>query len=258
MKTIGRISLIFMICVVCFAGGAYLNSVYTKWFYPNQYEKKQFQEYAQEEEGSRFAEGALGRETENGNTSDTGKDTAADSGINPGTNPENRQGTQNLANPEGIPAQEVSTGRVCTDCDTSFVIMKYDMQTKTTQQEETEIPAKYMGMTREKMQEAIAMYVAAPPLSELNQGFVTAELVSFSPEKVVIKKSYQKETPPEEFIILAEQNYVTVYRNDMETVYLYTDIRLEDLPPEVQQEVIRQKFVGSEEELYNFLESYSS
>lgn len=240
MKTFGRISLIFLLGAVCFVGGAYINSVYTKWFYPNQYENKKFKEYALEEDSGRMAEGlANGLQNE---TAVTPKNNVVSSEEQPGA--------------ELQPA--VAAGGECTDCDTVFVIMKYDMTAKTTIQEETEIPAKYMGMTRDGMQEAIAMYVAAPPLSELNQGFVTAELVSFSPERVVMKKSYQKEDEIQKFIILSEQNYVTVYRNDTENIYLYTDIRLDDLPPEVQQEVIRQKYVESEEELYNFLESYSS
>lgn len=242
MKTFGRISLLFLLCAICLVGGAYINSIYTKWFYPNRYEKKEFEEYAQMEESNRLTEEVEIEEPEK---------IAAHS----------ENGEQKADVLDGQienPLQAAATGGDCTDCDTIFVVMKYDMQTKTTVQEESAIPAKYIGMSREAMQEALAMYVAAPPLSELNQGFVTAELISFSPDRVAVRKSYQKEEETQEFIILAEQNYVTVYRNDTETVYLYTDIRVDELPPEVQQEIIRQKYVDSEEELYNFLESYSS
>lgn len=226
MKTFGRISLFILCGILCFVGGAYVNSLYTKWFYPNRYEQQQeFQEYANQQKPTL-----------------------------PQTTQESPKEPSVLEEPVAVAASDADS----TDCDTVFVVMKYDMQQRTTVQEESTIPAKYMGMSRDQLQEAIQLYVAAPPLSELNQGFVTAELVSFSPQKVVVKKSYQQQETADQFILLAEGNYVTVYRNDLETVYLYTDIRVDELPVEVQHEIIHQKYMDSEEELYNFLESYSS
>lgn len=226
MKTFGRISLFIFCGILCFAGGAYVNALYTKWFYPNRYEQQQeFQEYANQQKP------AL-----------------------PQTTQDSPKEPSSLEEPVAVAVSDADS----TDCDTIFVVMKYDMQQRTTVQEESTIPAKYMGMSRDQLQEAIQLYVAAPPLSELNQGFVTAELVSFSPQKVVVKKSYQQQEVADQFILLAEGNYVTVYRNDLETVYLYTDIRVDELPVEVQHEIIHQKYMDSEEELYNFLESYSS
>ena len=60
------------------------------------------------------------------------------------------------------------------------------------------------------------------------------------------------------FYILAKDNKLVVYYEDLETVYLSTDIVMDSLPKDVQLEILKKKYFESEEELYNFLESYSS
>lgn len=63
----------------------------------------------------------------------------------------------------------------------------------------------------------------------------------------------------EEGFYLSElQGYVVVYLSDGTTIYEFTEIPLTDLPDEVQQEVASGKYVETAEELYAFLENYSS
>ena len=52
--------------------------------------------------------------------------------------------------------------------------------------------------------------------------------------------------------------YVVVYLSDKSTIYEFTDIPFEELPKEVQTSVKQKKYVETEEELYAFLENYSS
>ena len=52
--------------------------------------------------------------------------------------------------------------------------------------------------------------------------------------------------------------YVAVYLSDKTTIYELTEIPLTDLPEEIQQEIIKGKYVETAEELYAFLENYSS
>ena len=44
----------------------------------------------------------------------------------------------------------------------------------------------------------------------------------------------------------------------METIYEYTEIHIRDLPQELQEEICLGKWLYSEEELFDFLENYSS
>lgn len=63
----------------------------------------------------------------------------------------------------------------------------------------------------------------------------------------------------EDCFFLKEANgYVVVYFSDGKTVYEYTDISFEELPEKVKKEVNNGKYIENQEELYGFLENYSS
>lgn len=63
---------------------------------------------------------------------------------------------------------------------------------------------------------------------------------------------------PYEYILLEEKGYVAVYHTDRKTLYASTDILVSKLPEELQTEIARGKYISSEEQLYSFLENYSS
>ena len=84
------------------------------------------------------------------------------------------------------------------------------------------------------------------------------ELVSFSDDKVVVKKSYEPKEETKGFFLINENHYVVVYDHTLSQVFMNTDILVEGLPQKLQQEIINMKYIQDEGELYNFLESYSS
>ena len=49
-----------------------------------------------------------------------------------------------------------------------------------------------------------------------------------------------------------------MYLSDKETVYEFTEIPVNDLPEEIQQEIATGKYIPTVKELYAFLENYSS
>lgn len=61
-----------------------------------------------------------------------------------------------------------------------------------------------------------------------------------------------------QFILMDHNNYVAVYQLPEREIYEYTDVILEVLPADLQEEIRRGKYLRSEEELYNFLENYTS
>lgn len=63
---------------------------------------------------------------------------------------------------------------------------------------------------------------------------------------------------PYKYVLLVEDGYVAVYYTDQKTLYAATDIRIEVLPEDLQEEISEGKFFRNEEQLYNFLENYSS
>lgn len=72
---------------------------------------------------------------------------------------------------------------------------------------------------------------------------------------ILTEGSIQKE---EGYILSIEDGYVIVYLSDQKTVYEYTSISAKELPQSLQTELESGKQVESLQEVYGFLENYSS
>lgn len=142
--------------------------------------------------------------------------------------------------------------------ETEYVLEERDIDGKTTVETKWKLPDKYVGMNRDQFLEAMELYEAFPPLSEMERGFVSLEVLSFSRERVVVQMNYRYIQPSMGFYLAVYNNEVLVYLEDRETVYIETEIMLEQLPEPLQQEIIDMKWLENEEELYDFLETYSS
>ncbi len=141
--------------------------------------------------------------------------------------------------------------------DTLYLVENVNLTKGTATQTQETMPVKYIGLNREELLEELSFYCANPPLAELEQGFETAELTAFSKERVAVCKYYRDETPKHFYLKVAD-HFIIVCEEDGQTLYMNTDILLERLPDSLQQEIMEGKPVASEEELYLFLESYSS
>jgi len=144
------------------------------------------------------------------------------------------------------------------DADTIYIVEEADLRRDTCIEMETKLPEKYIGMNRDEFVKAMEDYQLAPPLMELERGFVSVEVKTFSREKVRVRMNYVYAEPTNSFYLMAENHYVIVYCEDKKTIYMKTNILLESLPEEVQQKVILGMQMEGEENLYDFLESYSS
>lgn len=60
------------------------------------------------------------------------------------------------------------------------------------------------------------------------------------------------------YYLMEVNGYVVVFLSDKKTAYEYTDISCEDLPEEVRKEVQNGKYIETQDELYGFLENYTS
>lgn len=64
--------------------------------------------------------------------------------------------------------------------------------------------------------------------------------------------------PRYEYVIIEEAGYLTVYEKDLRTVYLHTGIAYQLLPERIQLEIDAGKLFQTQQQLYEFLENYSS
>lgn len=159
----------------------------------------------------------------------------------------------------GIKEVSASDENIIT-ADTSFVVVDVNVDDMTQERQEIPTPSYYMGMNREEFESQRKVQDASPPLSELQRGYQGSEVKSFSESMVELYKFYQENTQEtEEYFYLAiRDNRVVVYQADGETIYMETDIAADKLPGEVLQELLQKRIVNSEEDLYDFLEAYSS
>ena len=146
-------------------------------------------------------------------------------------------------------------GNSVVTADTSYVVLSYDMKSGSMMESKEKTPDKYIGLSRERLEEEIKEYGESPSLPDLEKGFQNIELVSFSPTKVVVRKYYEKE---EGYFLVNENNTVVVYDKSLSHVYMDTGIKTDELPWNVQSEIMCMKYIETEGELYHFLESYSS
>ncbi len=141
---------------------------------------------------------------------------------------------------------------------TVYEIEEYQRHTHETNVVIERIPAQYIGMSRRELESALALYMEAPSLKDMERGLKEIRLVSFSPEKITVRKSYELEPEYDYYYLTEEQGYVVVYYRNMGTLFCETGIEMNELPMHLQREIRRIKTIETEEELYGFLESYSS
>lgn len=145
-----------------------------------------------------------------------------------------------------------------TTCDTRYIIVEHNMEDSTETETENKLPDKYLGMNREKLEEALNDYQKNPTLEDLEKGFHGIQLDSFSTEEVRITKTYAPQEITSGYYLMVMNGKIVVMEEDKETIYLTTDIYAEALSDTLKQELIMGKFIYNIEELYGFLESYTS
>lgn len=141
---------------------------------------------------------------------------------------------------------------------TKYILEIYDMKSDTTTRQELNPPAYLVGLTRQEVIDYLASYMKDLPLSEYNKGLISAELIYFSDEEMVIRKSYNEDFLPYRYYVVIKDGYIVVYNSDLKSIYRYTSIDAKSLPEEDRLELIQGIYVNSLDELYSLLESYSS
>ena len=134
--------------------------------------------------------------------------------------------------------------QICAD--TQCTIEEYDKNSGELRQRTKVTSANLLGMNRQELVDF---------LKKSQTPYYNYSLVAFSPQHVVIR---QTRTSYETYYLTEEEGKVQVYKGDKETLYEPTEIAVDQLPENLQKEIQTGKYLDSEEDLYNFLENYSS
>jgi hypothetical protein len=156
-------------------------------------------------------------------------------------------------------AIEVDTNKEQTVTNTTkYILEHYNAKEFTLNEETLPTPADFVGLTREEIIDFLSNYEKSPTLEDKQMGLESFELVSFSGEQIVLRKTYYPYSDNYKYYLINEGGFVTVYYIDKSTVYEYTNIALDSLPANLQDEISSGKYITDLDELYNFLENYSS
>lgn len=145
-----------------------------------------------------------------------------------------------------------------TTCDTQCLIIEKDLNTGNEKEIKQQLPDKYWGMTRTMLEYALKEYEVSPTLEDQEKGFVSISLDKFSGSQVTISKKYRLTEDNSGYYLMVQDGKIVVMEEDKRTVYLSTDIYVEALSDTLKKELILGKFIYSMDELYGFLESYTS
>lgn len=142
--------------------------------------------------------------------------------------------------------------------DTQYILQEFDVVTNQTTEEIKNIPEYLLGLTREEVIAYLNVYMHNLTLDEIQKGLLSFELVSFSSDKIIVKKTYNQDLVPYKYCMVVREGMLVVYHCDKKTVYEYTGIYYKDLPEEEQAKLMDGIYIESDEELYGILENYSS
>lgn len=140
----------------------------------------------------------------------------------------------------------------------TFVEETYDLATKQMETVEKTAPGFLIGMTKDELNGYLAEYMMNLSLAEYEAGLLAYDIISFSDQKVVLRKTYDAMKVPFKYYINISDGMVTVYYSDMKSVYEYTHIPAVDLAEEDRLSLIEGIYVKDREELYSILEGFSS
>lgn len=141
---------------------------------------------------------------------------------------------------------------------TVYKLQVYDVKTGVTTEEYLPTPSYLIGLNREEVIEYLNNYSQELPLSEFEKGLISFQLVSFTNEEIVLKKTYNQDEVVYKYYLKAENGYIVAYYGDKKTVFDYTSVSVENLPERDIEDLEAGILVKDLEQLYGLLENYSS
>lgn len=158
---------------------------------------------------------------------------------------------------ETLPKLETSGAAAeATDETTRLVSIVYDNKGGYLYETDEKLPSYLVNLNREQITNFYEAIYGDFSETDGETAIEKAQLISFSPEMVVVKKFCEK--PDRSFFITAKDGTVVVYYEDKETLYEDTDIPVDQLSPEEQEQLAEGICAENAEELFSILESYTS
>ena len=137
---------------------------------------------------------------------------------------------------------------------TNYVEESYNMDTDELQKETMTPPVEVLGYNRQQLIDYLTTYMS----KNKDETLVNIQLVSFSTDSVVVRKTVRTIEKTYNYYVLVENGMISVYKADKETKYFDTGIHLSEVEEKERQKLTDGFYVEDIRELYNCLESITS
>ena len=141
--------------------------------------------------------------------------------------------------------------------ETKLVIEKWEEESEELVKEERDMPPEYAGLTREELEKQLTVEIKDKSWEEEKEGLVKITLESFSEDKIVIRKVYNKSSE-QGYILRLKDGEVVIYRKDEKEPFEKTGLKEENLSKQDKKILQGGYAVRTEKELYSVLENFSS
>lgn len=141
---------------------------------------------------------------------------------------------------------------------TKYTLQDYDIKDGVMNEELLPTPSYLIGLKREEVIEYLHNYMQDLPYSEYEKGLTSYELISFSKDKVVLRKTYNIDKVDTRYYLILQNDFIVVYYGDQKTVYEYTGLSVDKLSQHERVQLENGIFVNNLTELYALLENYTS
>lgn len=140
---------------------------------------------------------------------------------------------------------------------TTFVMEYYYPEENRTLRENVKSIPDLLGCSEEEVRQYLTDYMKHLSKQDQEEGLSNYEMVSYKGQEIHLRKTYRTSVQ-KGFIAKSYNGMVVILKSDGKTVYEYTEINIATLPETLREQILAGLSIENEEELYNFLENYSS
>lgn len=141
---------------------------------------------------------------------------------------------------------------------TQFILETHDLKTQEVLKKELNVPGYLIGLSREGVMAHLTSYMENLSLAEYNKGLLSYDLIAFSGDKIILRKTYNSQQELSMFYATIKDGRVVIYHSDMVSIFKQTFINANDLSDSDREALFEGVYIKDLDELYSVLESYSS
>ena len=159
---------------------------------------------------------------------------------------------------ESVESVAASAEDAIITADTLCVYQLYYLDNGEQIQYEARPGADIAGLTRVQLNNKLRKYMENLSVMEYEAGLLSYEILSFSPERVVLQKVYDRDKVQYKYYVTIKNEEVVAFYSDKKTVFEYTGITQRELDEQIRTALQIGIPVRDVEELYDFLSGITS